>query len=78
MFSQSIQLVGLLKALHTLTPVHSDTNSTFLGGKQSATLHLLCEDSLTYPPLSIARYSFTQLRELGHHGENENHQASKR
>ena len=30
-----------------------------------------------FPPLSIARYSFTQLSILGHHGENENAQSSK-
>ena len=34
--------------------------------------------SLTFPPLSIARYSFIQPSELGRHGENENTQASKR
>ena len=30
--------------------------------------------SITFPPLSIARYSFIQLSELGHRGENENAQ----
>ena len=34
--------------------------------------------SLTFPPLSIARYSFVQLSELGRRGENENAQTSKR
>ena len=34
--------------------------------------------SLTFRPLSIARYSFIQLGELGHCGENENAQTSKR
>ena len=31
--------------------------------------------SLTYPPMSIARYSFIQLSELGRRGENENAQS---
>ena len=30
--------------------------------------------SLTFPPLSTARYSFIQLSELGRRGENENAQ----
>ena len=34
--------------------------------------------SLTFPPMSRARYSFIQLSELGRHGENENAQTSKR
>ena len=34
--------------------------------------------SLTFPQLSIARYSFTQLSGLRHSGENENAQTSKR
>ena len=33
--------------------------------------------SFTFQPLSIARYSFRQLSELGCHGENENAQALK-
>ena len=33
--------------------------------------------SLTFPPLSVARYSFIQLSKLRHHGENENAQAWK-
>ena len=33
--------------------------------------------SLTFPPLSTARYSFMQLSELGHLGENENAQTLK-
>ncbi len=33
--------------------------------------------SLTFPPLSIARYSFIQLTELGRRGENENAQTLK-
>ena len=39
---------------------------------------ITCEDySLTFPPPSLARYSFIQLSDLGHHGENENAQSSK-
>ena len=33
--------------------------------------------SLTFPPLSIARYSFIQLSGLRHSGDNENAQTSK-
>ena len=58
-------------------PVHSDTNSTYQGSTR-AELQLLCEDHpLAFPPLSIARYSYTQLSELGRRGENENAQSSK-
>ena len=40
---------------------------------------LFCEYySLTLPPLLFARYSFIQLSELGHRGENKNDQSSKR
>ena len=47
-------------------------------GKHSAMLQLLRKDfSLTFPALTIARYSFKQLSELGRRGENENGQASK-
>ena len=35
---------------------------------------MLEDNSLTFPLLSIARYSFIQLSELGHCGENENAQ----
>ena len=39
----------------------------------------LCNDySLTFPPLSIARYSFIQLSRLRRREENENAQTSKR
>ena len=42
-------------------------------------MQLLHEDySLTFLPLSIARYSLILLSELGCHGVNENAQASKR
>ena len=32
----------------------------------------------TFSPISVTRYSFTQLTELGHCGENKNGRASKR
>ena len=72
----SIQSVGLLKALYISPPdkpIHSDIKSTTLGSIQSCCI--LYEDySFTFPPLSIARCSFTsiQLSELGRRGENEN------
>ena len=48
-------------------------------GKHSSHAAITSEDySLTFPPLSISRYSFIQLSELGHRGENENAQTSKR
>ena len=58
-------------------PVHSDANSNFLGSVLAA---ITREDySLKFPPLPIAaRYSFIQLSELGHRGENENAQALKK
>ena len=47
-------------------PVHSDTNSAS-PGSSLATLQLRAKTkSLTFPPLSIARYSFKQLSQLGH------------
>ena len=47
-------------------------------GKNSAELPLLHENySLTFPTLSIARYSFIQLSELRHRGVNSNADASK-
>ena len=54
-------------------PVHSDTNSASLGSiLDMQQLHI--DYSLTFPPLSIARYSFIQLRLRE---ENENAQTSK-
>jgi len=45
-------------------PVHSDT-TRLLWEASSHMLQLMCEGcSCTYPPLSIARYSYTQLSEL--------------
>ena len=52
-------------------------NSTSLG-RILVSQQLLHEDySLTFSPLSIARYSFVQLSELGRCVENRNAQASK-
>ena len=52
---------------------HFDTNSTSLGSIV-ATHQLREKISFTFPPLSIARYLFIQLRELGRRGDNENTQ----
>ena len=58
-------------------PVHSGTNSTSLGHSSHAAT--TCRYYLlTFAPPSIDRYSFIQLSELGHHGENENTQTLKR
>ena len=57
-------------------PVHS--NAISFSGKHSAILQLLHKDySFTYPPLSVARYSFIQLSELWQRGTNETAKASK-
>ena len=67
-------------ALHfssTGRPVHSDTNSAYLGSIL-AMKQLRNDYSLTCPPLSIARYSFIQLSRLRRREENENAQTSKR
>ena len=59
-------------------PVHSDTTLTHLG-TVLAMQKLLCKhDSLTFPVLSIAKQSLTQLSELRHRGDNENVQTLKR
>ena len=56
-------------ALH-FTPWQLD-----FSGKRSSHAAITRGDySLTFPPPSIAKYSFMQLRELGHRGENENAQ----
>ena len=69
-----------LKELYASPPsrsVNFGTNTASLGIIKSC--WLLHEDySFTYTPLSIAWYSFIQLSELGHRGENENAQTSKR
>ena len=54
-------------ALHfaTLTDLFTQTPSRLLWEASSHMLQLMCEGySYTYPPLSIARYSFIQLSEL--------------
>ena len=58
-------------------PVHSDTNSAYLGSIL-AMQQLRNDYSLTCPPLSIARYSFIQLSQLGRREEKEKAQTSKR
>ena len=57
-------------------PVHSDTNSASLGSIL-AMQQLRNDYSLTFPPLSIARYSFIQLSRLRRREENENAQTSR-
>ena len=63
-----------LSTLHTGRPVHSDINSTSLRSIIAMQLNTREDYSPIFPPPSIARYSFKQLSELGHHGENENAQ----
>ena len=46
-------------------PVHSDTNSASPGSIQAMQQLRATTKSLTFPPLSIARYSFIQLSQLG-------------
>ena len=58
-------------------PVHSNTNSASLGSIL-AMQQLRIDYSLTFPPLSIARYSFIQLSRLRRREVNENAQTSKR
>ena len=58
-------------------PVHSDTNSASLGSIL-AMQQLRNDYSLTFPPLSIARYSFIQLSRLMRREVKENAQTSKR
>ena len=66
---RSIQSVGLLKALYTFClpgrPVHSDTNSASPGSILARQQLRAKAKSLTFLPLSIARYSFIQLSEQG-------------
>ena len=69
---RSIQSVGPLKALYTFCPplpgrpVDSDTNSASPGSILAMQQLRATTKSLTFPPLSIAGYSFKQLSELGH------------
>ena len=52
-------------------------HSLYFSGKHSTMLQLLPEDYwLAFHTISIARYSFIQLSELGRHAENESAQAS--
>ena len=44
------------------TPVHSDTKSTSLGSILAMQQLCVKTKSLTYPPLSIDRYSFIKLK----------------
>ena len=46
-------------------PVHSDTNSASPGSTLARQQLRANAKSLTFPPLSIARYSFIQLSEQG-------------
>ena len=50
-------------------PVHSDTNSASLGSILARQQLRAMTKSLTFRPLSIARYSFIQLSELGQCGK---------
>ena len=61
-------------------PVHSDTVLGFSWKHSShAAIILLRNDySITFPPLSIARYSFIQLSRLRRREVKENAQTSKR
>ena len=58
-------------------PVHSNTNSAS-HGSILAMQQLRNDYSLTFPSLSIARYSFIQLSRLRRREEKENEQTSKR
>ena len=49
----------------TSRPVHSDTNSASPGSILAAQQLRATTKSLTFPPLSIARYSFIQPSQLG-------------
>ena len=79
---RNIQSVGPLKVLYTFDlpgrPVHSDTNSASPGGILAMLQLRAKTKSLTCPPLSIVRYSFIELSQLGVNGENETTQSSKR
>ena len=53
-------------------PVHSDTNSAFPGSILVMQQLRANTKSLTFPPLSIARYSFIQLSQLGRQWREQN------
>ena len=81
LYSACIQSVGPLKALYT-SP-HWQTCSLRhqldFCGKHSSQAAISHEDySLTFPTMSILKYSFIQLSELGCFGENGNVKTSKR
>ena len=59
-------------------PVHSDTNSASPGSILARQQLRAKTKSLTFPPLSIARYSFIQLSRLRRREVKENAQTSKR
>ena len=64
--------------LHPLADLFIPTPTRLLREEFSHAAITHEDDSLTFPPLSIAMYSFIQLSELGHCGENENaHETSK-
>ena len=58
-------------------PIHYDTNSASPGSILAMQQLRATTKSLTFPPLSIARYSF-MLSGLRRRGQNENGQTSKR
>ena len=59
-------------------PFHSSTNMSTPGSILAIHQLRATTKSLTCPPLSIARYSFIQLSDLGRRGENKNAETSKR
>ena len=66
----SVQTVGPLKALYTFTPladmlIPTPTQLLREAFKPCTNYVRAKTKSLTFPPLSIARYSFKQLSELG-------------
>ena len=64
--------------LQTLAELFIPTPTTRVLWKHSATLQLLCKDySFTYPPVSIARYSFIQLNDQNQREVNETAYTSK-
>ena len=69
---RSIQSVGPLKAFSSSPPdrpVHSDTYAASMGRFfEAGSTITRNEQTLTFPPLSIDRYSFTQLNGLRRRG----------
>ena len=62
----------MLNTLPSDRPVHSGTNLTSLGSILATQQLRAKTKSLTFPRLSIAKYSFIQLSTLRYRGENEN------